>query len=143
MYTVYTTTIMIYSKKMAVQRIAYTRINGLAFKVSSITHTAAPPQTKWRLSIHTEPPRWYAYTIHDALPQPRRCAVACPHHRGGCKCRAGAWLQPRRCALACAHNNGGCQCRAVACAHHCGGCKCRAVASTTTLCRGLNHDAVP
>ena len=29
-------TIMIYSKNMAVQRIAYTRINSLAFKVSSV-----------------------------------------------------------------------------------------------------------
>ena len=29
-------TIMIYKKKMAVQRIAYTRINSLSFKVSSV-----------------------------------------------------------------------------------------------------------
>ena len=33
-------TIMIYSEKMAVQRIAYTRINSLALKVSSVISTA-------------------------------------------------------------------------------------------------------
>ena len=34
--TTTTTTIMLYEKKMAVQRIAHTRINSMAFRVSSV-----------------------------------------------------------------------------------------------------------